>query len=540
MSKLDNLFDELYGKLTTNIDYNQRIPRDYIADWLKTQTNENDEPITVTDWLIDLIYLFADVTRHRAYLTGAAQIAKTLTSILVSKCLIEAYGKVRLVWVYATREQGDTYPDIQVLPILGGVRKARTVFIGKSVVYIRHANTSVETPSMVGKSLVKSGLSSLTADIAIGDEVSQWKTPIDPQDRVKRSVFTAQPLRFYGTPGSGKGIEAEITEYKAQHIPCTAICGGCSSNVRADLYDIVSHDIEKSGRPYNYRFKTCPVCGKSAANYTAWRFKDESNASSIAVWLHPFLHCTTPEQMRKQLSIIATRSLVDKSVTNIYQQLLGTINRYGNQSILPDDIKYSKLGANQHIKAIYYGLDQGRRELYLVELFELEEGLYVNYINNTTLTGAVAYINANRLPCSKLAVVDFLPDAEAANYLKNALDHPIVFAVEANSPTANYDYKLDTVYSNGMPYQVLKFQYRLWVEQLINTMRESNVYVNREQASELITRHLTAVRYIAEDMKVIRPNDKTDDLFFAFMFAMFARTLVSTAYSGMIVKDWSL
>lgn len=543
MSKVDPLsarLDELYAKLTISANYDKRIPREYIAQWLAQQYNENGEPIVATDWLIDLLYTLADVTQHRVYLSGAAQVAKTLSSILCAKLLTECYDKVRIVWVYATREQGDTYPDIQIQPILGGVRRARTIDASRNAkIYIRHANTSVDTPSMVGKSLVKSGLSSLTADIAVCDEVSQWRTSVDPQDRVKRSVFVAQPLRFYGTPGSGKGIEANMAEYNAQHVSCTATCSECGLTQPADLYDLITHDTEKSGRPYNYRFNRC-ACGVSK-RYLAgsWRYTNSKQTSAVAIWLHPFLHCATPEEMDAQLSSVSTRSIVDKSVANIYQQLLGTINRYGNQAILASDLKYGVRPDKP--TAAYYGIDQGRRELYLVELLDYstreESRYYVNYCNTATLVTAAAYLQQRQQLAAELgydtfAVTDFAPDAEAALYLRDTVTMPLVMAIQANNPTANYDYKLDVAYSNGLPYQVVRFQYRLWVQAVIDAVREGQVTFNREQTSELMPRHLTTVRYLAEEGKVIRPSDKTDDLFFAFMFALFARTLGSVRYTG--------
>lgn len=536
MSNLSNTLDELYAKLTVTASYDLRIPRDYVASWLSQQYNENNEPIEVTDWLVDIVYLLADVTRHRVYLSGAAQVAKTLASILTAKLLTECYDKLRIVWVYASREQGDTYPSIQIQPIFGGVRSARTIEGSRhSRIYIRHANTSVDTPSMAGKSLVKSGLSSLTADIAVCDEVSQWRTSVDPQDRVKRSVFKSQPLRFYGTPGSGNGIEANMTEYNAHHVACTATCV-CGLTRPADLHDLIDYDTEKSGRPYNYRFKSCE-CGESTRMLAgSWRYVTEQDTPAIAMWLHPFLHCATPDDMDKQLTTVSTRSLVDKSVANIYQQLLGTINRYGNQAILASDVTYATRPGKP--TAAYYGIDQGRRELYLVELLDYstpeQQRYYVNYCNTATLTTAANYLESRQALADypTFAVTDFAPDAEAALYLRDSISMPLAMAIQANSPTANYDYKLDTAYSNGLPYQVIRFQYRLWVQAVIDAVREGQVDFNREQSSELLTRHLTSVRYLAETMQVQRPADKTDDLFFALMFAMFARTLGQVRYTG--------
>lgn len=532
---LNERLDELYSQLINTTNYDKRIPREYIADWVKHTRNENNEPIVAHDWLVDLLYIICDINKSKVFLTGAAQIAKTLCSVLSVKLLCETYNKLRIVWVYASREQGDTYPDIQVQPILKGRRVGRTITGAKgSRIYVRHANTSVETPSMVGKSLVKSGLSSLTADIAVCDEVSQWRSSVDPSDRVKRSVFAAQPIRYYGTPGSGKGIEANIVEAAATKLSCYATCAACGVESRADLYDIITHNTEANGRPYLYQFNNCE-CGASKAALTNWRYYDSSD-TNVAMWLHPFLHCRDEESMQRQLRLIGVRSLVDQSVPNIYQQLLGTINKAGNQAITANEIVVRDKPDHEPLAA-YYGIDQGRKELYLAEVLDYGTFLYVNYLNPTNMIGARDYINKTTTP--SFVACDFAPDAEAALWLKNNLNQEVVCAVQSNSPTANYDYKLATSYSNGLPYQVVKFRYTLWIEELINAFKEERVVFGSNH-SELTARHLTSVRYISENQRVIRPPDKTDDLFFALMFAMFARTLHGV-YNGreqLRVSQW--
>lgn len=532
---LNNRLDDLYAQLTCPQDYTKRITREYIADWIQYAKNENDEPITAHDWLVDLLFILCDIKKHRVFLTGAAQIAKTLCSVLSTKLLTEHYNKLRIIWIYASREQGDTYPDIQIQPIFKGSRIGRTIKGDRnSRIYIRHANTSVETPSMAGKSLVKSGLSSLTADIAVCDEVSQWRTTVDPSDRVKRSVFESHPIRYYGTPGSGKGIEATINETAAIKISCHATCSKCGNSQRADLYDIITHDMEANGRPYNYKFNNC-TCGASKRHLTNWRYYDQDD-QVCALWLHPFLHCTTPEQMDKQLSHISTRSLTDQSVANIYQQLLGTINKAGNQAITANELVIESSLPNYDPIATYYGIDQGRKELYLTELLDYGDKIYVNYLNSTTLIGARDYILRNDKP--SFTVIDFAPDAEAALWLKEQIPN-MACALQNNSPTANYDYKLDTAYSNGLPYQVIKFNYVRWVEELIDQVKSGKLVFVKNNISELTTRHLTSVRCITG--KVIRPPDKIDDLFFAMMFALFASTLFNV-YNGreqqLTIKEW--
>lgn len=531
---LNDRLDDLYAQLTNPVDYTRRITREYIADWINYAKNENNEPIVAYDWLIDLLFIICDIHKQRVFLTGAAQIAKTLCSVLSTKLLTEHYNKLRIIWIYASREQGDTYPDIQIQPVFKGTRVGRTIRGDRSSrIYIRHANTSVETPSMVGKSLVKSGLSSLTADVAVCDEVSQWRTAVDPSDRVKRSVFESQPIRYYGTPGSGKGIEAAINETNATKISCYATCAKCGSLQQADLYDIISHNTEVNGRPFNYSFNQC-ACGASKKHLTNWRYFDD-DVASCALWLHPFLHCRSPEAMDKQLSLISTRSLTDQSVANVYQQLLGTINKAGNQAITASELVYRDPPLYPPI-ARYYGIDQGRKELYLTELLDYGDKLYVNYLNATTLIGARDYIL--QAEGNSFTVTDFAPDAEAALWLKEHIPN-LACAVQNNSPTSNYDYKLDTAYSNGLPYQVIKFNYVRWVEALINQFKEETLFmVKGSNISELSARHLTSVRCVSG--RVIRPPDKTDDLFFSMMFAMFARTLYGV-YNGneqLKVREW--
>lgn len=521
---LDKKLTALYEQLVSGSDYSKLISREYVADWLihSGVRNENNSPITPHDWLIDIVAINANITKTTTAVTGAAQVAKTLCSVLCAKLLCEFYPKLRLVWVYATREQGDTYPDIQIQPVFKGDRTARTIKGDKgSRIYIRHANTSVETPSMVGKSLVKSGLASLTADVAMCDEVSQWRSDVSPRDRVKRSVFPSQPIRYYGTPGSGKGIEAIINENNIKTIHCTATCE-CGLQQRADLYDIIKHDTEANGRPFNYRFKHCE-CGLSKKHLSQWRFLDNEETTA-AIWLHPFLHATTPEQMEEQLSNISTRSLNDASVSNLYQQVLGVINSTGDQAIIAHEIKRAAAPTATTPVARYYGIDQGRKQLYLAEVLDYGDSLFVNYLDGTNLIAAKDYINQHSTSSASFTVCDFAPDAESALWLQNNITHPMSCALQSNTPTCNYDYKLDTAYSNGLPYRIIKFRYSSWVEELISLVKDGKIIFS-PNCSELMTRHLTSVRYDASTQRVLRPSDKTDDLFFALMFAMFAKTL---------------
>ena len=516
-----------------NISLTSRIDRESVASWLSHQTNENGKPIRVTEWLIDLIYTIANVRLHRAYVSGAAQVAKTLVSVLSTKAVVDHYHGLRIGWVYATRTQSETYPTIQINPIMKGELTAKRIKVGRdSVIYIRHANTSRETAMTVGMSVAKTGLSSVTLDWLNCDESSQWVSPVDPQDRVKQSVFVDQPMRFFGTPGSGRGIEKLITAFDSTKIPCTATCGSCNKQVPADLYDIVKHDVDKVGRPYNYSFVDCPHCGSPASHYHSWRFIEPDRLPlAIDLWLHPFLHSNTPDEMEATLKLISRRSLTDGSVSNIYQQVLGVVNKHSDNCVLMSDIKRVRNPyPDETPKMVVYGIDGGRKHLYIscVECYSGDRH-HVSTLTATNITNAIDYLNHETIKWKEknvpiAAAFDFYPDCSEMAHLRDNVKLPCLLGVQVNSPSSGYDYKTDFAFSNGIQYSVIKYQYVKWVRTLIETIRGGNLTFAID-VSELMERHITAVRI--DEHKVFRPADKSDDLFFSLVFAFLAKTILA-------------
>lgn len=506
------------------VSHEQKKQQSETALWLAHQHNENGKPIRATLWMSQLIDLIADVRRHFVFVTGAAQVGKTLSYLLAMKRLCEQYEGVRVLLVYPTRGQRDTYPNRQLIPVFGdSIRKfGQDLRYLKSELILRYANTSKETTSNSGKSVAKASLTSFTADIAFLEEASQITTQISVIDRLNQSEFKSQPIRAIGTGGSGEGIEKLIQINKAKHVEFLQICPHCGSKNKGST--LLEFDKDVSGRPYNLHFSKCDNCGNSR-NSGSWELDrsviTESCTDNVYVSLPPFIHCTSLDEYQDKLDKLTKRCLEESSIPNIYQQGLGLPFTHADNKINRNNIIRCDSPTGTVVQR-FVGYDHGRQCSYYSIIDKYDDGsLHIGEIGLTDTWHFAEILRS--LPPNSIVACDAYPDVKLVSELVVAANCPAFLAVQKNSATSDWDKKISVVKNGGIEYPALFFQYILWSQEFVSLVNNRKITFAKT-SHELLENHLCSVT-IADSKKLIRPDDHCDDLFFASIFAMLAMSV---------------
>lgn len=522
--KLANELIKTIKQLQSGISRNRKVEN--VREWLRSQTNEVGEPITSQDWMATVIELLTDTSIPVMFVAGAAQVGKTLTYLLATKYLAEQHKRIRIMILYPTRDQRDTYPYKQLVPILGedNVRKkGHDLYYENGEFILRYANTSRVTKSTAGGSTARAGLTSFTADIGFREEASQGGD-IDPIDRLNQSIFPAKPMRYHGTYGSGGGIEKLIEKTNAYKLEFEQ---ECTCGVWNTYTTLLQYEIETNGRPYNLHFSNCPNCG-ATRNVGRWRLPADrtciNNKHAIYVSIHPFINAVTSEEYELKLKQLQIRCATEDSISNLWQQGLG----------MPFRNSLTRLSRSQLVRTVKpdskvisrgIGYDHGRKSSYIAIVDRLENDRYhLSFCQPVAAVESVRILKNSECE-NTITTIDAYPDVLFSSQLAQQASHPAVLAVQKNTPAAGWDYKRIEIQNAGVTYPALGFQYVLWVEQLFSLVQDGQLTIDNS-CSELVESHFCSVE--CKDGKVTRPLDHCDDLLFATVFALFALTLASS------------
>ncbi len=523
-------FSSLLASIATkaNTITPQNLPTE---EWINYQINEVGKPIKAQHWMVEIIDLICDFDRHMVFVGGAAQVGKTLSYLLSIKRACELHQNLRVLLVYPTRGQRDTYPNRQLIPVLGeGVKKSgQDLNFNSSDIILRYANTSKETTQSSGKSVAKASLTSFTADIAFLEEASQITTEISIIDRLNQSVFPAQPMRAIGTFGSGNGIEKLVQTNKAKRIEFLQVCPHCGAENPGSKHLI--YDIDLSGRPYNLAFSNCSNCA-APRNSGAWKldtaWRGIPNSDALFISLPPFIHCVTEEEYQDKLDKLKKRCVEESSVANIYQQGFGIPFSHSEQRINRNNILRTAPPVGR-VVASFIGYDHGRRCGYFTQIDKYEDGaLHVAKCGLISSIELYGMATAPPHPNTYLAC-DIYPDVDlVANIVKEAKCAAFL-AAQKNNPTSDWDKKISTVWNGSIEYPALFFQYTLWARHFMELVNGRKITFNLD-CHELMESHLTSI--LLTESKVVRPSDHCDDLFFSSIFALLAASVAAEQGTG--------
>lgn len=236
---------------------------------------EHNVPIQWSTPIEESFLLLANLNIPKIYLTGNARGSKTLGCTLLLADLTLFTG-ARVLWAYPremqVRDNVATNHKL-LLPKYWAYFGAKGAEInitspsvvqtpnGQRVIHFAHASSGEK-----GHTVVNAALTSKNADIVFADEFSQYPDPSVVTVRAEKSLFPKPIARLLGTPGSGMGIEGEISISPYVFYPST-ICTGCNQVIFLNPYGTLITDFDDQYRPSKWRTDSegkpefqCPHC----------------------------------------------------------------------------------------------------------------------------------------------------------------------------------------------------------------------------------------------------------------------------------------
>jgi hypothetical protein len=200
----------------------------WLVDATKTHgVNEEGDRLRWNPLLEETLLLIGDFRFNKVFVTGAAQVHKSLSGWQLAAALVTVAGK-NWMWVYADGEQIAKLVPTQFIPIvesweqqLGLERKAspkdsKSMKIWQSQRgtgrFVSANNPRSNSANNSGLAAAGKGAVAAPTDLLHYDEASQStqeaKEPFER--RTLQSTIPTRPIRGYGTPGRGAGIELDV------------------------------------------------------------------------------------------------------------------------------------------------------------------------------------------------------------------------------------------------------------------------------------------------------------------------------------------
>jgi hypothetical protein len=324
---------------------------------------ERGTEIVLSPWYSELLEGLGDFRISRVFCTGAAQIGKTLAAnLLLADTLV--YGRCNTGIFWQSLSSLTNNAPVQYQPIVesyveamerNGYRFSRfkdrmtsqrymVQGVTSSLSYVSTSRTSDES----GLAAVGGAAASFTADFLSCDEVSQYAPgAIDPLPRrVDASLIATKPIRFYGTPGSGGGIEALIEKEAAHDFYPACNCPSCKEDFFLDPFgcllkkitrlDSAGNTIESyvtdTNRPKEWwhtdendpvysAYIACAHCGSRLENYVLESARYKCRITGI--WFRDFIDSIPPGIPNDQKAIAFNISpLTRKSKINLAADII--------------------------------------------------------------------------------------------------------------------------------------------------------------------------------------------------------------------------
>jgi hypothetical protein len=395
----------------------------------KYGVNEVQEPLRWNPLLEETLLLIGDFRFGKVSVTGAAQVHKSLSGWQLAAALLTVAGK-NWMWVYADGEQITKLVPTQFIPIveswersLGLARKSsprdsKSMKIWQSQRgtgrFVSANNPRANSASESGLAAAGKGAVAAPTDLLQYDEASQSseeaKEPF--QRRTLQSSIPSRPVRSYGTPGRGAGIELDIAIANYDFYPFIK-CSSCGvesalhpfgwllKNSEPDqnkppkyldeigrpiqLPDVCHWHHTDPADPINSAIYACPYCEAPVTReerLTAWfqcrksnvRLKDlvrslptefPDRPISAGITLSPLIR--DARNSGGPASIIGS-GIAAKNPQDWQQQELGVPSSTATGGITREMIERSLISKINHVftkKIQGWGLDQGTKEHWL-------------------------------------------------------------------------------------------------------------------------------------------------------------------------------
>jgi hypothetical protein len=267
------------------------------GQWLVTAVkkcgvNERGEKLRLNRPLLEALQLIGDFRIASTYMSGGAQIFKTLSHWQLVSALI-TIGRHDFAWIYPQMSLIPKLVPSQFKPIVTsweavtGLDKKQNNSDSKSMQIHQSAmgtgrfasanNDAATAKSRDGTASANTNVVSFSSDLAIYEERSQYtaKSVDAIRRRFLQSRIATRPERLLGTPGNGGGIEMEISkadyEFHA-HVKCSS-CSEASNlsplgwllipNNEGEYFDEGGRPLDWHGKDEGWARFGCPHCSAS-------------------------------------------------------------------------------------------------------------------------------------------------------------------------------------------------------------------------------------------------------------------------------------
>lgn len=563
--------------------------------------NEKGEKLRISKPILDAALLIGDLRINTVSTSGGAQIFKTLIHLQLVSALITV-GKKDFAWVYPQANLIPKLVPTGFKPVVSAwesqfklERKAKSTD-SKSMSlhqsthgtgrFISAANSGSASKEMSGVATANTNVVAFSSDLAIYEERSQYlqKNVDTIRRRFLQGRIPSFPERLIGTPGNGSGIEMEINQADycfISHIDCKG-CGKSStlSPLGALITPISTDDagrkiyFEANGKPRDWWYKDpndrigsayfgCEHCGHEIT------FEDRMGSyfkcTKTNVLLLDLL-ATMPygyREKRISVGLILTplirdsksstaetiiRSGIQSANTQDWQQQeLGIPTSLSTGGITLDSIKRS-IGSdipNWQPDFVYFGLDQGRAEHWVVQIkYRLPaESLY-----DRDLTSIEKYEMAHReiTICKNIqneeldsiimqchgGAIDNEPDRSWADNIARSYRGIVLFDQVSQRSLNGLMHKPIIVQSGGNKIEAVaidthRFQnhilsffngkYSIDADTTVPQISLPKSVDYQDVSDKSLVRHLTSSSRDPDRGLWVRPEDKNDDILKAFV-----------------------
>ena len=554
--------------------------QDFLDAAKKWGRNEKGDLIEFTNCFEELLLLIGDYRLPVVYTSGAAQQGKTLSHTLLV-CYLLTEAKLNTLWSYDLDRSLRIQVPSNFRPVVkywleskgvytvDGSRTNELYQVGGCTSQFVYVSTSKKTSRSSGGAAAGGNVVGVSRDWLFKEERSQYPVGSDEplHRRLDAGRIPSRPVREIGTPGSGSGIEKDMSsaDYLFEpHCECPHCGNTVQLNPKGALLKKIqnSEDIRylsDSGKPVRWfhsddknaiksAYFGCTHCKLEIPQYvrvheswyqcvktgiTARDFilnLDGIRQTTVGIYLSPLLK----ESKLNLASQIIKSGINTKNSDDWQQQRLGLPSESLQVSITLQMLRKAIAAQlpQQKPKRVVtiLGGDQGRREDWIIiTRYHLPAGTPQQSIDNAlrevAFSGAVARAEVPRLIDKykvNFGLYDNEPDRTDISKLCNAT------CLEMADQKINYKdaVKKDKVHDGGQRFTCWNIDSTKFMNAVLVSYSSGNVILpdswdkwegNNSEMSPLI--HLQAPKRDPETGKWERPGNHVDDIFFASMFA---------------------
>lgn len=203
----------------------------FVEAVLRWGSTERGKKLNLKPWYLEYLELVGDYRVHEVYISGCSQIGKSLAVNLFT-CYSLAVAKLNILTVYDKEKTLNRNVNLQFKPLIehwlrrqgevvSGTKSNSLYQVANASAIFSYASTTRTTSSREGLAAAGSSVVSVTADVLVTDERSQFPSgSADPLPRrLDASQLPSKPQRHAGTPGNSSGIEKYIETCDKQFYP---------------------------------------------------------------------------------------------------------------------------------------------------------------------------------------------------------------------------------------------------------------------------------------------------------------------------------